>query len=68
MKMDLDHHTGMCAPIPLLLSYSTVVSMLNRQSGDRCSIPGSCTNGGEKLFKQAPLAGNYKPATWLLKS
>ena len=31
-------------------------------------IPGSCTSGGDKLFKQAPLAGNCKPATWLLKS
>ena len=68
MKMDLDHHIGVCAPLPLLLGYSVVVSMLDRQFGDPGLIPGSCTSGGDKLFKQAPLAGNCKPATWLLKS
>ena len=66
--MELDHHGGVCALLPSFLSYSVVVSTLDWQSGDPGLIPGSCTSGGDKLFKQAPLAGNCKPATWLLKS
>ena len=58
----------MCALLLLLLSYSVVVSTLDRQFGDLGLIPSSCTSGGDKLFKQATLAGSFKPATWLLKS
>ena len=66
--MDLNHDSSMCALLLLLLSYSVVFSTPDWQSGDLGSIPSSCTSGGDKLFKQAPLAGSCKPATWLLKS
>ena len=51
-----------------LLGYFVVVSTLDWQIEDLGSFPSSCTSGGDKLFKQAPLAGSCKPATWLLKS
>ena len=55
--MYLNNHNSMCDLVLLLLSNSVVVSTLDWQSGDPGSIPGI---GGDKLFKQAPLARNCK--------
>ena len=46
VEMDLDHHSGVCALLPSLLSYSVsvVVSTLDRQSGDLGLIHSSCTS------------------------
>ena len=44
VDMDLNPHTSMCALLLLLLSYSVVVSTLDRQSGDLGLIPSSCNS------------------------
>ena len=51
-EMDLDHHNGVFALLPSPLGYSVGVSMLDPKSGDLGSIPGSCTSGGDKVYKQ----------------